>query len=104
MHDIDQVGPRGPDDQPVGGEALIVVNQELRYRNARTGLGGALFYDAGHVCAKVRDINLEWRHAVGVGLRYDAALGRLRLDEGFPLARRPGAYAYRFNVGLGQAF
>jgi len=102
--DLDEVGPRGTSNLPVGGEAVIVVNQELRYRNARTGLGGAVFYDAGQVFAKVRDIDFKWRHSVGVGLRYESALGMLRFDVGFPLARRPDEQTYRFNFGLGQAF
>jgi outer membrane protein insertion porin family len=102
--DIDEVGPLGANDLPLGGEALIVINQELRYRNARTGLGGAVFYDAGNVFAKARDIDFHLRHSVGVGLRYDSPLGLLRFDVGFPLSRRPDEHTYRFNFGLGQAF
>jgi outer membrane protein assembly factor BamA len=102
--EIDGVGPRGTNDLPLGGEAVVVVNQELRYRNARTGLGAALFWDAGQVYAKVRDIDFDLRHAVGVGLRYDSPLGLLRFDVGFPLARRADENVYRFNFGLGQAF
>ena len=102
--DIDEVGPRGFSNLPVGGEAVVVINQELRYRNARTGLGAAVFWDAGQVFAKVRDIDFGLRHSVGVGLRYDSALGLLRFDVGFPLARRADEKTYRFNFGLGQAF
>jgi len=102
--DIDEVGPRGINNLPLGGEAVVVVNQELRYRNARTGLGGAVFYDAGNVFAKVREIDFRLRHSVGVGLRYDSPLGLLRFDVGFPLSRRPDEHTYRFNFGLGQAF
>jgi outer membrane translocation and assembly module TamA len=76
----------------------------LRYRNARTGLGAAVFYDAGNVFAKVRDVDFKLRHAVGVGLRYDSPLGLLRFDVGFPLSKRPDEHTYRFAFGLGQAF
>ena len=41
--DIDSLGPQGTNGQPLGGEAVIVINQELRYRHARTGLGAAVF-------------------------------------------------------------
>ena len=102
--DIDGVGPRGASNLPIGGEAVIVLNQELRYRNERTGLGAAVFWDAGQVFAKVRDIDFDLRHSVGVGLRYDSPLGLLRFDVGFPLARRADEKTYRFNFGLGQAF
>jgi outer membrane translocation and assembly module TamA len=102
--DIDMVGPRGANDLPLGGEAVIVINQELRYRHERTGLGAAVFYDAGNVFAKVRDVDFNLRHSVGVGLRYDSPLGLLRFDIGFPLARRPDEHTYRFAFGLGQAF
>ena len=102
--DLDSLGPRGTNNLALGGEAVIVINEELRYRNARTGLGGAVFYDAGNVFAKARDIDFRLRHSVGVGLRYDSPFGLLRFDVGFPLARRPDEHTYRFNFGLGQAF
>ncbi len=102
--DLDELGPHGPNNLPLGGEAVIVINQEMRYRNARTGLGGAFFYDAGNVFANIRAVDFKLRHSVGVGLRYDSALGLLRFDVGFPIARRPGEHSYRFNFGLGQAF
>ena len=102
--DLDALGPRGTNNLPLGGEAVIVINQELRYRNARTGLGAAVFYDAGNVFAKVRDVDFNLRHSVGVGLRYDSPLGLLRFDVGFPLSKRPDEHTYRFNFGLGQAF
>jgi outer membrane protein assembly factor BamA len=102
--DIDSLGPVGATGLPLGGEAIVVLNQELRYRHARTGLGAAVFYDAGNVFAKVQDVDLKLRHSVGVGLRYDSPLGLLRFDVGFPLARRPDEHTYRFNFGLGQAF
>ena len=89
---------------PIGGEAVIVINQELRVRHERTGLGAAVFWDAGNVFAKVRDIDLHLRQSVGIGLRYDSPLGMLRFDIGFPLSRRIDEKRYRFNFGLGQAF
>jgi outer membrane protein assembly factor BamA len=102
--DLDSLGPLGTNGLPLGGEAVIVLNQELRFRNARTGLGGAVFYVAGNVFAKVRDIGFDLRHSVGVGLRYDSPLGLLRFDVGFPIQKRADEHTYRFNFGLGQAF
>jgi outer membrane protein assembly factor BamA len=102
--DIDSLGPQGTNGQALGGEAVIVINQEMRYRNARTGLGAAVFYDFGEVFAHVQDIELPLRHSLGFGLRYDSPVGLLRFDIGFPLAKRPGEHTYRFAFGLGQAF
>jgi outer membrane protein assembly factor BamA/autotransporter translocation and assembly factor TamB len=103
----DSVGPtRTLSDGRViaaGGQAVIILNQELRYHHG-TGLGGAVFYDGGNVFEKASDLDLKLRHSVGVGLRYDSVVGVLRLDIGFPLGRRPGERAYRVFFGLGQAF
>jgi outer membrane protein assembly complex protein YaeT len=99
----DSLGPRDFLGEPLGGLGIVVLNQELRY-SARRGLGAALFWDAGNVWAEVKDIGLDLKHAVGVGLRYDSPLGLLRLDLGIPLNRRPGDRSYQVFVGLGQAF
>lgn len=97
-------------DRPNYGEAVAIVNQELRFRH-RSGLGVAVFYDGGNVFAKAADLSLDWRHALGAGLRWESPVGLLRMDVGFPLSRRvqdddpfvrEGAYHLFFS--LGQAF
>jgi outer membrane protein insertion porin family len=98
-----EVGPRGPLGDVTGGEAVVILNQELRYRH-RSGLGGAVFYDGGNVFASVHDMSLRLRHTLGAGLRWASPVGLLRVDLGFPLARQEGEKAYRLFVGLGQAF
>jgi outer membrane protein insertion porin family len=93
-----------------GGEALMVVNQEIRYRHP-SGFGGALFYDGGNVFAKAKDFSFDWRHVLGAGLRWDSPIGLLRVDLGVPLSRRVLPYpepvrepAYQLFFSLGQAF
>jgi outer membrane protein assembly factor BamA/autotransporter translocation and assembly factor TamB len=103
-YEIDTVGPLGPRNEALGGEAVVVVNQELRYQHERTGLGAAVFYDAGNVFPKVRDIDFDLLHSAGVGLRYSSPFGLFRVDVAFPLERRPGDRSYQINFGLGQAF
>lgn len=98
-----EVGPRTPLGDPAGGEAVLILNQELRYRH-RSGLGAAVFYDGGNVFASVRDMSLHLRHTLGAGLRWASPVGLLRVDLGFPLGRQEGEKAYRIFVGLGQAF
>lgn len=98
----DAVGPRSR-GQPAGGEAAVVLNQELRYHH-HSGLGAAVFFDAGNVFRSAGEITLELRHSLGAGLRYASPVGLLRLDVGFPLGREPGEPSHRVFVSLGQAF
>ena len=93
----------GPADYLFGREGVVVVNQELRYRHA-SGLGGVVFYDAGNTFATLADVSLKMRHAVGAGLRWSSPVGLLRVDVGFPLARRQGESAYKVFFSFGQAF
>jgi outer membrane protein insertion porin family len=97
------VGPLDFDGTPLGGEAVLILNQELRYRHP-SGLGAAVFYDGGNVFETVRDVSLDLRHTLGAGLRWSSPIGLLRLDVGFPLARQPGEKAYRVFFSFGQAF
>jgi outer membrane protein assembly factor BamA/autotransporter translocation and assembly factor TamB len=99
----DSLGPLGVDDKPAGGEAVLVLNQELRWRHP-SGLGAVVFYDAGNVFAGVSDLGFGLRHTLGAGLRYASPLGLLRVDMGFPLARREGERRQRIYFSLGQAF
>jgi outer membrane translocation and assembly module TamA len=100
----DSVGPQGPLSQvSPGGEALLVFNQELRYQHP-SGLGAAVFYDAGNVFATLGDFSLALRHSAGAGLRWASPVGLLRFDVGFPLNPRPGDRGYQWYFALGQAF
>ena len=54
--------------------------------------------------AKARDIEFDFLHSAGVGVRYSSPFGLLRLDVAFPLRQRPGDRWYQINFGLGQAF
>ncbi len=98
-----EVGPRGPLGDPAGGEAVVILNQELRYRHP-SGLGGVVFYDLGNVFARVRDLGFDLRHTLGAGLRWASPVGLLRVDVAFPLDRHDGEKRYRLFFGLGQAF
>jgi translocation and assembly module TamA len=99
----ESLGPLDVFDEPAGGQAVLVLNQELRYHH-RSGLGLAGFWDAGEVFDTVSDLGLDLRHALGLGLRWESPVGLLRLDVGFPLNREPRDKSYRLFLGLGQAF
>jgi translocation and assembly module TamA len=101
--ETDGLGPVDAFGDQVGGEAVLVINQELRLQGTST-LGAAIFYDVGNVYAQVQDFNLSLRQSLGVGLRYQSPIGLLRFDVGFPLNRRPEERRYQIWFGLGQAF
>ena len=61
---LNQAGPRDPlTGFPIGGQALLVFNQDLRFPMhlplIGDRLGGALFYDAGNVFSSVRTITVR---------------------------------------------
>ena len=61
---LNQAGPRDPlTGFPIGGEALLVFNQDLRFPMhlpfIGNRLGGAVFYDAGNVFQNIRTISFR---------------------------------------------
>jgi outer membrane protein insertion porin family len=102
---LNQAGPRDPvTGFPVGGQALLLFNQELRFplRLPRVGtkLGGALFYDAGNVFSRLGTITFRttptaasqssgelsyFSHTVGIGFRYATPIGPVRVDLAYQL-------------------
>ncbi len=102
---LDEVGPKSPDSQvPVGGDALLILNQEIRYPIYHR-LSGVVFLDIGNVYESLSDFKLfSTREAAGVGLRWNSPFAMLRLDWGFKLDRRPGESGSVIHFSIGQAF
>jgi outer membrane protein assembly complex protein YaeT len=113
---LNQAGPRDAvSGFPVGGQALLVFNQEFRFpmRLPFIGnrLGGAVFYDAGNVYSRVGRINFRTSppkpvidssnqcvanctnelnylaHTIGFGFRYATPIGPVRVDLGYLVNR-----------------
>jgi len=114
---LNQAGPRDSTGFPVGGQALLTFNQELRFPMRLpyigTALGGALFYDGGNVYSRLGRITFRanppkpifnpanptvcqfnctnelnyFAHTVGIGFRYSTPVGPIRIDLGFPINR-----------------
>ncbi len=62
---LNQAGPRDAlTGFPIGGQALLMLNQEIRFPLKLpiigTRLGGALFYDGGNVYSRATRITLRW--------------------------------------------
>jgi outer membrane protein insertion porin family len=93
---------------PKGGDAEIVLNAELRAPLYKK-IGIVLFADGGNVFSRAADLNLtQLRGSLGLGARYQSAIGAIRFDLGFKLDRRmigtklEPPYAFHFSIG--QAF
>jgi len=87
-----------------GGEALFIMNQELRFP-IHKWLRGVAFYDMGNVYSNLSDLNpFDVRHSIGFGLRLDTPFSLIRLDYGLNLFRRPGEPRGVFFFSIGQAF
>jgi len=109
---FEQAGPRAPDPnrpgqtRPIGGNALALVNAELRFPLLRAlRLAGAIFYDGGNVFARISDMSLgDFTHTLGIGLRIKTPLGPLRLDFGALLRRVPGVARTQGHLTFGNPF
>jgi outer membrane protein assembly factor BamA len=98
------VGTIGPNRIPIGGEAMLVLNNEIRFPLVSI-LDGVTFVDIGNVFDTVRDISLtNLRYSTGVGLRVRTPWVLLRGDYGIVLDPRPGEPRGRFYFSIGQAF
>ncbi len=94
---------------PTGGNALLVINSEVRVPVWR-GLVAAAFVDAGNVFLRAADLDLGGiRTTTGFGLRYLSPIGPIRVDLGFKLDRQTFAGGTRegrtaLHITVGQAF
>jgi len=115
---LNQAGPRDSGSGfPVGGQAMLVLNQEFRFPMRLpyfgTSLGGALFYDGGNVYSRGNRISFRaslpkptfdgsatpqcltncsnelnyFAHTIGLGLRYGTPVGPIRIDLGYQINR-----------------
>ena len=113
---LNQAGPRDPySGFPLGGQAMLVFNQDLRFPMhlplIGDRLGGAVFYDAGNVFASVRKITFRtspvapvfdpsqpnlcvanctnelsyFSHTVGFEFRYGTPIGPVAVDLGYQI-------------------
>ena len=108
---LDRLGDEstiGANGFPTGGNAMIVLNSELR-----VPVFGPLqvvgFLDAGNVIDRVSNFDLaRIRGSAGFGVRYRSPIGPIRVDLGFKLDRREFAGEREsltaLHLSIGQAF
>src|ERR1700687_891686 len=114
---LNQAGPRDSLGFPVGGQALLILNQEFRFPMRLpfigTALSGALFYYGENVYSRLSRVTLRpyspkpilnpanppqcvfnctnelnyFSHTVGMGFRYSTPVGPIRIDLGYQINR-----------------
>jgi outer membrane protein assembly complex protein YaeT len=98
------VGPLDLEGNPMGGEALFIVKQELRVR-LHDLFSIVLFTDLGNVYNTAGAVDMfNVRKSAGFGIRIHTDPLLLRLDWGFKLDRQPGESLSRIFISIGQAF
>jgi outer membrane protein insertion porin family len=109
--------PRNPNELPtlvpIGGDALVIFNLELRFPLSRR-LRLVPFYDLGNVFRRVSDINVAgMTNSVGLGLRFNTPIGPVGFDYGYLIdppffITASGARLYQrrgaFHIRIGQSF
>jgi outer membrane protein assembly complex protein YaeT len=89
---------------PTGGEAELIINNELRFPLWKW-FDGVAFMDIGNVYQHVQDFRItDLRKAGGLGLRLRTPYVLLRLDYGVKLDRRSGESFGQLFFSIGQAF
>lgn len=100
-----ELGPKDPTNEPLGGEAFHVASLELR-RKLIGELDGALFYDVGTLVDSSDDFMVfdQLGQALGAGIRYQLPIGPLRLDAGWNPDRAQGEDEWAVHFSIGMAF
>ncbi|MGH7799487.1 MAG: outer membrane protein assembly factor BamA [Thermodesulfobacteriota bacterium] len=99
-----KLGPLDANEDPIGGNSLLVGNFEIRFPIYKD-FGGVVFFDYGNVYKDEFDYRLDQlKYAPGAGLRYNTIIGPVRFDFGYALNPEPGIRSYQFFFSIGQAF
>lgn len=93
-------GPGAPATQPtgfpLGGNALLAHQTELRFPLLGENIGGVFFHDMGNIFDKFSNISFRMRqrnlqdfnylvHAAGFGIRYKTPVGPVRVDLAYSI-------------------
>ncbi|ALH80865.1 autotransporter assembly complex protein TamA [Sphingopyxis macrogoltabida] len=97
-----QLGPKDPNNDPIGGRSVNEAAFEARYRFGNFGIVG--FVDAGQVYRGSTPTFSDLRFGAGIGARYYTNFGPMRLDVATPIGRKPGEALVAVYVSIGQAF
>ena len=96
------LGPRDPDNDPIGGRSLVEGAIEARYRFGDFGI--VPFFDVGQAYSSIQPKFTDLRYGAGIGGRFYTNFGPLRLDVATPIGRRAGDPKVAIYISIGQAF
>ncbi|SOB79279.1 autotransporter secretion outer membrane protein TamA [Sphingomonas guangdongensis] len=97
------IGPRDPNNDPIGGRSLTEFALEARVR-AFGNFGIVPFLDGGNIYTDALPRFSGFRYGAGLGFRYYSNFGPIRFDVGTPLNPQRGDSRIAVSVSLGQAF
>lgn len=98
------IGVPGPNGSTIGGQSLLEMSGELRFRMTDT-IGVVGFVDAGSVGSdSFNFVTSGIKTGTGIGLRYYTGLGPIRLDVAVPLDKGKNDPSFALYAGIGQAF
>jgi len=102
--DENSLGPRDFLGDPAGGEAMLVLNQEVRVPVYKW-LRAVAFIDGGNIFRQPKDLRLSrMTGSSGVGLRLSTPFALLRADYGRVVWLGSVKGSGRWTFGIGQAF
>ena len=97
-----KIGPRDPNNEPVGGASVAEFGLEARIRFGNFGV--VPFFDGGNLYSSSRPKFTGFHYGTGLGARYYTSFGPIRVDVGTPVNRQKGDSKVAVYVSLGQAF
>ncbi|MEM8811933.1 MAG: autotransporter assembly complex family protein [Pseudomonadota bacterium] len=99
-----QAGPASADGTPTGGATRVETSVEARIR-VTEAIAVVPFFDAGGIFdTSATEFGDNLQFGAGLGVRYNTAIGPLRLDVGVPINPGRGDDEFGVYLGLGHAF
>ncbi len=91
-------------DETTGGRSFLGLTAEARV-GVTDSIGVVAFVDAGYVGEEeFYDGSGTWHSGAGLGLRYNTAIGPIRLDVAVPTSGPDTDEDFQIYIGIGQSF
>lgn len=90
------IGPRDPRGNILGGQYLLTCSAELE-KQFTDSWSAAIFFDSGDAPDNLTD--LAMKNGAGVGVRWNAPFGQIRLDLAKALSDWDDSWRIHFNMG-----
>ncbi|MDL2272075.1 BamA/TamA family outer membrane protein [Desulfovibrio sp. OttesenSCG-928-I05] len=104
-YEYQSLGPRNDKKDPLGGNSVMEVSVEPRWKITDT-IGVVAFVDGGMVYDDTPDFEFgkDMRWGAGLGFRFYTAIGPIRFDVATPLNPRKDDDSIHFYISIGQSF